>query len=136
MADFIEGAGDDGFFFISFGTILVQMSQIPEVVNAFFEAVRGRKTRFLWKWDVDPPKNTPENIFTAKWFPQQDLLGKVSLTIKVYELEHKEKNYTKKILILVCSSSENSRIYYAWRYDVVSTSTGTWRPGHHHSNFV
>ncbi|CAG7734933.1 unnamed protein product, partial [Allacma fusca] len=75
MEAFIEGAGDAGFIFVSFGS-MVKMSMVPEsLLQLFFNAIKDMKTRFIWRWDSNPPANLPKNILTGKWFPQQDLLA-------------------------------------------------------------
>ena len=75
MEDFIDGAGDAGFVFISFGSLVAMSSAPPDFITSFFDGIRDLKLRFLWKWDGEPPKNLPGNVFTSKWFPQQDVLG-------------------------------------------------------------
>ena len=55
------------------------MSMVPEyLINIFFDAVKDLNVRFLWRWDKEPPENLPSNVLTRKWFPQQDLLGKLT----------------------------------------------------------
>ena len=75
LEDFIEESGDEGFIFISFGS-LVKMSAVPEeLLQIIFHAIKDLKTRFLWRWDGENPQNVPANVLTRKWFPQQDILG-------------------------------------------------------------
>ena len=75
---FIEESEDEGFIFISFGS-LVKMSSMPEhLAQTMFDAIKDFKTRFLWRWDGERPNNLPANVLIRKWFPQQDILGKAA----------------------------------------------------------
>ncbi|CAL8125213.1 unnamed protein product [Orchesella dallaii] len=75
MEEFVRGSGNDGFIYVSFGSE-ADMSKSPEFIRKiFFSAVGKIKTRFLWRWDGERPAGMPKNVMTAKWMPQQDILG-------------------------------------------------------------
>ncbi len=77
---FVEGdAGDntnDGFVYISLGSVVVS-SDLPEAIKrGFFETMeKFPRLRFLWKWNGEFPQNYPRNLYLGKWFPQNDILG-------------------------------------------------------------
>lgn len=54
------------------------MSTLPtNIMNAFKEALAQVPQRVLWKYEgemEDPPKN----VMIRKWFPQRDILSKIS----------------------------------------------------------
>lgn len=70
-----------GFIYISFGS-LVEPSTLPNAMRlVFFNAMeKFPKLKFLWKWNGPRPENRdiPKNLYLDKWFPQNDLLGKVA----------------------------------------------------------
>ena len=75
MEKFIQGAGDNGFIYISFGSV-VKISAVPaSVIQSFFDAIRSSTMRFFWKWEGDVPADAPKNVYFESWFPQQDILG-------------------------------------------------------------
>jgi len=46
--------------------------------SVFFNAIKNNPSiQFLWKWDAEIPKDVPKNLYLAKWFNQQDVLGRV-----------------------------------------------------------
>jgi glucuronosyltransferase len=77
LEDFVNGAGDDGFILMSFGSVL-RGSELPEATRKVMISAFGRlKQRVLWKWEDDAGiKDLPPNVRLSAWLPQQDLLGK------------------------------------------------------------
>ncbi|CAG7721437.1 unnamed protein product [Allacma fusca] len=72
---FINAGGDEGFMYISFGSI-VSISSMPEhLLKNFLSAVRESKLQFVWKWEGVHPKNIPENLLLLPWIPQKILLA-------------------------------------------------------------
>ncbi|CAL8102801.1 unnamed protein product [Orchesella dallaii] len=69
------GQENDGFVYISLGS-LVDSSSLPENIKTmFFETIKAfPKLKFLWKWNGEFPKDIPSNLFLARWFPQLKLL--------------------------------------------------------------
>jgi len=76
MEDFINGSGPGGVIYVSFGSA-AKASKLPEQIKTvLYEVFGSLKThRFIWRFDIDRPKDLPENIMTVKWAPQQELLA-------------------------------------------------------------
>ena len=82
IVDFIKGAGQAGFIYVSFGSG-ANIADAPfELQNTFYTAFRKSKIRFLWKWDGARPAEMPPNVMTAEWMPQQEILGTVVKHVK------------------------------------------------------
>jgi len=82
VEDFIGGSGDNGFVYVSFGSE-ADMAKAPQNIREiFFKSFGKSKTKFLWRWNGERPKEMPGNVLTASWMPQQDVLGKVEGRIK------------------------------------------------------
>ncbi|OXA61940.1 UDP-glucuronosyltransferase 1-1 [Folsomia candida] len=74
IEEFIEN--EDGFVYISFGTVVVAHHLPIHIQNVFMDTIRAfPRIQFLWRWDGELPKNMPDNLYMSKWFPQQDVLG-------------------------------------------------------------
>lgn len=74
LKEFITDA-PNGFIYMSLGTN-VMISSLPEHVQIIFRDVfASLPYKVLWKHDGNIP-NKPDNIYIAKWFPQQSVLGK------------------------------------------------------------
>ena len=74
LEDFVNGAGDAGFIYLSFGTLL-KSNELPESTTQILVDTFARvPQRIVWKYDghID---NLPSNIRLQPWLPQQDLLG-------------------------------------------------------------
>lgn len=71
-----DDTDSDGFVYISLGS-LVKSSGLPdEIKQVFFETVEAfPRLKFLWKWNGPLPKQFPNNLYLAPWFPQTDVLG-------------------------------------------------------------
>lgn len=82
IEDWISGAGDTGFIFISMGSS-VRTSNMPLSVHRLFVNALGRlPQRVLWKQDAEQNlTDIPSNVKLFKWLPQQDLLGKFLLSV-------------------------------------------------------
>ncbi|CAH0400056.1 unnamed protein product [Chilo suppressalis] len=76
IEEWISGAGDTGFVYVSMGSS-VRTSNMPLSVHRLFVEALGRLPhRVLWKQDAEQNMtNMPSNIRLYKWLPQQDLLG-------------------------------------------------------------
>lgn len=76
MEDFITGAGDFGFIYVSMGSS-VKAANMPEnlrklLVNTFAKL----PYRVLWKYESSIIQNDlPPNVKISRWLPQQDILG-------------------------------------------------------------
>jgi len=66
----------NGIIYISLGTN-VRISSFPNhILNVFIDVFTSLPYKILWKLDKELP-NKPDNIYTAQWFPQQSILGKL-----------------------------------------------------------
>lgn len=79
LINFINGSGEAGFIYFSFGSFL-QGSQLPEKFQlAFLRAFSKLKQRVIWKFETEEMENLPSNVKLVKWLPQQDLLAHPSI---------------------------------------------------------
>ncbi|XP_076058887.1 UDP-glucosyltransferase 2-like isoform X1 [Oratosquilla oratoria] len=75
LEDWVQGSGDFGFIYFSFGSIF-QTSDMPEKDRKALVRGLGRlKQRVLWKWNEGHMEDLPPNVRVAKWLPQQDILA-------------------------------------------------------------
>jgi glucuronosyltransferase len=49
--------------------------------DAFLQAFSELPQHVLWKWEADTLPGKPKNVWTEKWFPQNDILSKLSCTV-------------------------------------------------------
>lgn len=55
----------------------IKSTLLPEVRLAQMMRAFGKlKQKVLFKWENETLPNKPKNVMTAKWFPQNDVLGK------------------------------------------------------------
>lgn len=76
ITDFIE-RWDDGIIYFSFGTYM-RLPILPKhLLKAIFEAIKKFPNfGFIMKWNGGPvPDDIPDNILTAEWLAQQDILA-------------------------------------------------------------
>lgn len=76
LEDFIAGAGDFGFIYISMGSS-VKASNMPENLRQLFVNTFAKLPyRVLWKYESSIIQNDlPPNVKISRWLPQQDVLG-------------------------------------------------------------
>ncbi|KAL4713315.1 hypothetical protein ACJJTC_015302 [Scirpophaga incertulas] len=76
IEEWISGAGDAGFVYVSMGSS-VRTSSMPLAAHKLFVEALGRLPhRVLWKQDAEQNMtDIPSNVKLYKWLPQQDLLG-------------------------------------------------------------
>lgn len=73
LKDFIEGGGDHGIIYFSFGNTI--QTTIPQnIINSFVNVFRRLKQRVVWKTGNNIT-DAPANIKISKWYPQQNVLG-------------------------------------------------------------
>lgn len=78
MEEFVSSP--EGFILFSIGSLL-PMNDMPEyMIEIFVKVFSALPQRVIWQWKGTPKQDLPENIKTLGWLPQQDLLGKCSLT--------------------------------------------------------
>ncbi|CAL8100655.1 unnamed protein product [Orchesella dallaii] len=72
----VKGHKDDGFVYISLGSLVVSSNLPQNIKNRFFDTIKSfPNLKFLWKWNGVQPKDIPSNLFLSQWFPQLDILG-------------------------------------------------------------
>jgi hypothetical protein len=54
-------------------SVLLPEEKQQEILRAFAKV----PYKVLWKWENDKLENKPDNVLIRKWFPQNDILGKV-----------------------------------------------------------
>ncbi|XP_072940025.1 UDP-glucosyltransferase 2 [Epargyreus clarus] len=76
IEEWIAGAGEAGFVYVSMGSS-VKTNNMPLAVHHIFVKALGRlPQRVLWKQDGEQNlTDIPDNVRLYKWLPQQDLLG-------------------------------------------------------------
>lgn len=76
MEEFIAGAGDNGFIYVSMGSS-VKAANMPENLRQLLVNTFARLPyRVLWKYESSIIQNDlPANVKISRWLPQQDVLG-------------------------------------------------------------
>ncbi|XP_038212493.1 UDP-glucosyltransferase 2 isoform X2 [Zerene cesonia] len=76
LEDWITGAGEAGFVYVSMGSS-VRTDNMPLTAHRLIVQALGRlPQRVLWKQDAEQNlTDIPSNVRLYKWLPQQDLLG-------------------------------------------------------------
>ncbi len=64
----------DGVIYFSFGSVFEARAMEEDTIRIFINTFKRLKQRIIWKLESDVP-NLPNNVYTAKWLPQQDILG-------------------------------------------------------------
>ncbi|XP_050541394.1 UDP-glycosyltransferase UGT4-like isoform X2 [Daktulosphaira vitifoliae] len=65
----------NGVIYFSFGSIIKMSNLSKNVVQIFINCFKKLPQLVLWKWENGSIDNLPQNIYTAKWFPQQYILN-------------------------------------------------------------
>ncbi|XP_011863830.1 PREDICTED: UDP-glucuronosyltransferase 2B15-like [Vollenhovia emeryi] len=74
----------NGFIYMSLGTN-IRASSLPEYIQSVFRDVfASLPYKVLWKHDGELP-NKPDNIYIAKWFPQQSILAHPNIKLFIYQ---------------------------------------------------
>lgn len=75
-------AANYGLVYFSMGTV-IKASKIPRTTVSYLlsEFAKINQT-VLWKWEDDQLPDLPKNVIVRKWFPQNDILSKVEVSIK------------------------------------------------------
>lgn len=86
LEDFIAGAGESGFIYVSMGSS-VKAANMPEHLRLMLVQTFARLPyHVLWKWEGGTAgmHDLPPNVKLGRWLPQQDILGK-SLTYSLIQ---------------------------------------------------
>lgn len=75
MQTFIEES-TEGVIYMSLGSH-IDASLLKDQMMAFLEVFKELPQRVLMKYDLQDESQIPPNVKLSKWFPQQDILGKI-----------------------------------------------------------
>lgn len=75
MQSFLDNAKHGAVYF-SLGTNVQSTAFDEEQKNIIMEILSDLPYKVLWKYEGKDLKGKPENVLTAAWFPQQDILSK------------------------------------------------------------
>lgn len=67
---------EHGVIYFSMGSFLHSKMFPKPTLDAFLNAFSKIPQRVIWKWESDTMSVQTNNIFTAPWLPQKDILGK------------------------------------------------------------
>lgn len=65
-----------GAIYFSLGTMTKSDSFHPDKLNAILKVFESIPQLVLWKCDGANLPHVPKNVWTSKWFPQNDILSK------------------------------------------------------------
>ncbi|XP_043511570.1 UDP-glucosyltransferase 2-like [Frieseomelitta varia] len=83
LQEFVDGA-KNGFIYFSLGTN-ARSSDLPvEILRVFCDVFATLPYRIVWKYEKDLP-GKPDNVYTAKWLPQQSILAHPNVKLFIYQ---------------------------------------------------
>ncbi|XP_069682313.1 UDP-glycosyltransferase UGT5-like isoform X2 [Periplaneta americana] len=74
LEDYLDGA-EHGLILFSMGSMLRADSLPADKRDAFLQAFSELPQRVLWKWEMRNMPLQPENVKTAEWLPQFDIIN-------------------------------------------------------------
>lgn len=80
LQEYLDGAAH-GVIYFSLGSMLQAKTLPDDKRDAFLQAFSELPQRVLWKWEADTLPGKPKNVWTEKWYPQNDILSKLSCTV-------------------------------------------------------
>lgn len=81
ILEFIEDS-PNGVVLFTFGSTVAITSIPVDILNAFKEALAQLSQRVLLKYE-GIMEDKPNNVMTKEWFPQRDILCKISFNLFV-----------------------------------------------------
>lgn len=69
----------NGFVYFSLGTNIKSNLLSKHTLTILLETFAELPYTILWKFEEENLPGKPNNVFTSKWFPQQDILSKYYL---------------------------------------------------------
>src|SRR5277367_6785961 len=78
LQEFVDGSGEAGFIFVSFGSIVPAQMMPKHAKKALFEAFSKIAQRVVWRFENLDNWQIPPNIKLVKWVPQVTILGKTN----------------------------------------------------------
>uniref|UniRef100_A0AAY5EYP2 Uncharacterized protein n=1 Tax=Electrophorus electricus TaxID=8005 RepID=A0AAY5EYP2_ELEEL len=79
---FVQSSGDDGIVVFSLGSMVKNLTK--ERANTIASALGQIPQKVLWRYTGEKPDTLTPNTRLYEWIPQNDLLGKYVLYIKIY----------------------------------------------------
>ncbi|XP_073821722.1 UDP-glucosyltransferase 2-like [Musca autumnalis] len=82
IADFLDGANENGAILFSLGSNLKGSSINPATATYIYNVLSKLPQKVIWKWEdlENTPGNSP-NILYKKWMPQDDILAHPNLRL-------------------------------------------------------
>ena len=75
LQDWIDGSGENGVIYMSFGSVLRASSMTPERREMILQVLESLSPmRVIWKWEDEDTYTLPSNILTMPWVPQTSIL--------------------------------------------------------------
>lgn len=65
----------DGVIYFSMGSNIRSTTLPVEKRDALLRTFASFKQKVMWKWETDDLPGKPDNVFTKKWWPQDDILA-------------------------------------------------------------
>ena len=75
----------EGFIYFSLGSNAMSSDLPNETLQIFLDVFAKLPYRVLWKWEKDDLPGKPDNVFTAKWFPQHSVLAHPNIKLFIYQ---------------------------------------------------
>lgn len=76
---------EHGVIYFSLGSNLKSHFLGDDKVKAILRTFSKMKQHVVFKWETDTLPGKPDNVLIGKWLPQDDILGKKSISIAVIE---------------------------------------------------
>ncbi|TGZ58330.1 UDP-glucosyltransferase 2-like isoform X1 [Temnothorax longispinosus] len=83
LKEFIADA-PNGFIYMSLGTNVLTSTFPEHIRNVFRDVFASLPYKVVWKCDSELP-NKPDNIYTAKWVPQESILAYPNIKLFIYQ---------------------------------------------------
>ncbi|KAL6257008.1 hypothetical protein P5V15_011944 [Pogonomyrmex californicus] len=100
LMEFITNA-PNGFIYMSLGTNVMMTSFPNNVQQIFRDVFANMPCKVLWKYEGELI-NKPDNVYIAKWFPQQSVLAHSNIKLFIYQggLQSTEEAIYYKVPVL------------------------------------
>ena len=90
LQEFVDSA-KNGFIYFSLGSNAKSSTLPVKTQRVFCDVFATLPYRIVWKYEKDLP-GKPDNVYSAKWLPQQTLLGMVPNMIMIQPFDDKTSN--------------------------------------------
>lgn len=72
---------NQGVVYFSLGSVVKSSKMPKETVSLLLSELSKIEQTVLWKWEADEVPQLPKNVIIRKWFPQNDILGKLIMLL-------------------------------------------------------